>query len=242
MQIEPIYLPSGSARVYQLKSARFRGTCLAAQRPIATGDSPALVLRSDCNVRDETTHWAWQNASGAIRPALSHSIGGGLWGRIMCMAGVPWHSKDDWDMAPSMLNCDPESPSQRWSVDEQTGIVKNLGLGMCVQAVDGTPSFKVHGVPQSLNHPAPLSRSVLHPKADMRQSVHVPMLPEQKRLQLPVCLLFGCPLPVCAKTTPVHFRTGGNQLQASGVAPRAGQPRSGFSLTLQPAARSRRRW
>ena len=110
------------------------------------------------------------------------------------MAGVPWHSKDDWDMAPSMLNCDPESPSQRWSVDEQTGIVKNLGLGMCVQAVDGTPSFKVHGVPQSLNHPAPLSRSVLHPKADMRQSVHVPMLPEQKRLQLPVCLLLGCPL------------------------------------------------
>lgn len=65
----------------------------------------------------------------------------------MCMAGVPWHNKDDWDMAPSMLNCDPESPSQRWSIDEQTGLVKNLGLGMCVQAVDGTPPFKVHCLP-----------------------------------------------------------------------------------------------
>eukprot|EP00041_Stephanoeca_diplocostata_P024867 m.640383 g.640383 ORF g.640383 m.640383 type:complete len:665 (-) comp22621_c0_seq1:127-2121(-) len=150
--IEPTFVPSGNKSYMRIKSLRFRGQCLTAARPVSMGDSPELRIQ-ECTKRDDIDlwlyHWIYSeteddaaalsnggfSASGYLRPA-SKKLGGGMWGRIMCAAGLPWHSHDTWDGAPSLLVCDPQNPSMRWRVRHDSGQIENVGMGTCVQAVN----------------------------------------------------------------------------------------------------------
>jgi hypothetical protein len=152
--VEPTFVPRyGQSITYKIATARFPDQCLTADRARSIGDYPTVSLGKCTATRatdQETRHWRIHGATpafnatggdpGYLRPALVKDLGGGMWGRVLCVSGLPWHSKDEWSGEPCLIVCTPKSPSQRWVFDFPTGQIRNDGLaGMCLQAVERKP-------------------------------------------------------------------------------------------------------
>jgi hypothetical protein len=58
-----------------------------------------------------------QAGVGHLRPALK-KLGGGMWGRIMCLTGESWRPNppSPEDVTPMSMVCSPNRPSQLWEI------------------------------------------------------------------------------------------------------------------------------
>lgn len=124
--VEPLFVPRQRGLVYHIKHSYepsgSRVQCLSADLPKGIGDTPRLMLSQSCRGA-ETEKWLWQpgytgpgkaevtnrnvmgTGLGYVRPALTRNMGGGMWGRVMCLSSQPWHTKPSWDHVPMMLVC-----------------------------------------------------------------------------------------------------------------------------------------
>ena len=149
--VEPSYIPDGPFEVLQIESAAYTEHCIAASRPKGLGDTTTLFLGPRCKSADETSHWMWHTtdtpSGGHIRPALRKNMGGGMWGRIMCLTGENWRKTTPRvDDVPITMVCNPGRPNQRWLLKRDAsgtgtgtgtgaqGVVYNPTRNMCLSA------------------------------------------------------------------------------------------------------------
>lgn len=170
--VEPSFIPGGWSHLLLIESALVAGHCLASERPKGIGDTTILQLRK-CSSAGELSHWVWTGGSserrdgtgrnsstesivdraqrvqpGYLRPGLKRNMGGGMWGRIMCLTGLPWktcRSPDDprLNRIPLTMVCNPERESQLWNIPAVVGTpgpVINPNRTLCLEAHLGPPA------------------------------------------------------------------------------------------------------
>ena len=139
--VEPTWLPPGPGLTVTIAVPTAAETVLTGARPKSIGDTPEVLLRSQ-RARREESEWQWHPGPGGqrghLRPALRRAMGGGMWGRIMCLAGAHWKPRSAWDGTPFTQVCDPERQALVWELDAPvegvalTGRIRNVAEGRCL--------------------------------------------------------------------------------------------------------------
>ena len=136
--VDPGFVPPG-AKEYVLLSIDKH--CVDAPRGVkgqSFGGFPTLQLTGNCEKAqqkkfNETVVYIWQPEHGYLRPAHREP------GRVLCIDAMPISifpvAKDSfWNLAPQMISCKPDRPSQQWEHDPKTGNMKNPITGLCMEA------------------------------------------------------------------------------------------------------------
>ena len=136
--VDPGFVPPG-AKEYVLLS--IEGRCVDAPRGVkgqSFGGFPTLQLTGNCEKAqqkkfNETVVYIWQPEHGYLRPAHREP------GRVLCIDArsisiFPVAKDSFWNLAPQMITCKPDRPSQQWAHDPQTGNMRNPITGLCMAA------------------------------------------------------------------------------------------------------------
>lgn len=80
---------------------------------------------------------------GYLRPGLQRNMGGGMWGRIMCLTGLSWKKyKSREDRIPLTMVCNPARWSQVWEIPPVLGVagsIVNPNRTLCLETNVGPP-------------------------------------------------------------------------------------------------------
>lgn len=99
------------------------------------GGNPELIGTADCSAAtkhfNETVVFLWHPLGGYLRPAHREP------GRVLCVDALAMSAQTlpttAWNTAPKMITCNPNRPTQQWSIDDG-GHVKNPHTSLCMEA------------------------------------------------------------------------------------------------------------